>query len=63
MIPFWSMEGTSSHVTLIAVEDGELVTILIGGLAGAVDMNDINLCVHMHTLQIITYQLPGFDYQ
>ena len=44
MTPFWSMEGTSSHLTLIAVEDGELATILIGGLAGAVDVNDINLC-------------------
>ena len=40
MMPFWSMEGTSPHVTLIAVEDGELVTMLIGGLAGAVDEND-----------------------
>ena len=43
MMPFWSMEGTSSHLTLIAVEDGEIVTMLIGGLAGAVDVNDVNL--------------------
>ena len=44
------MEGTSSHLTLIAVDDGELVTILIGGLAGAVDMN---ILLYINTSELI----------
>ena len=35
-IPFWSMAGTSFHVTRIEVGEVERAETLAGGLAGAV---------------------------
>ena len=35
IIPFWSMAGTSFHVTSIKVGEVDMAEMLAGGLAGA----------------------------
>ena len=37
IIPFWSMAGTSFHVTRIEVDEVDVAETLDGGLAGAVE--------------------------
>jgi len=43
MIPFWSMGGTLSKVTIISVDDKTVAMTLEGGLSGASEINnDVN---------------------
>ena len=37
IIPFWSMAGTSFHMTSIKVGEVDIAETVVGGLAGAVE--------------------------
>ena len=42
IIPFWSIAGTSFHMTSTEVGDVDMAETLVGGLAGAVEKENNN---------------------